>query len=95
MRYSCYLQIIVYPQTGWFYDKLKWPFKVEFVTHLSSQSKPGNVKRFKSKMLEWKREDFHSDSVKPPFTIATFSKDEFLEHFTNNEAEFEIFVILH
>ena len=89
------LQIVIFPQTGKNYDKLKWPFKAEFVTHLSSQSNLGNIKRFKSEMLEWKRKDFNSDSVISPFPIAAFSKDEFLkQHFINRETEFEIFVIL-
>ena len=84
------LQIVVCPEKGKNYDKLKWPFKAEFVTHLSSQSKPGNIKRFKTEVFERKREDFNSDF---PFIVATFSKDEYLEHFINGEAEFEIFVI--
>ena len=83
------LQIGVSPQTGKNYDKLKWPFKAEFVTHLSSQSKPGNVKRFKSKMFEWNKEEFRYNSL-ICFTIATFTRDEFLEHFINGEAEFVI-----
>ena len=87
------LQIVVYPQTGKNYDKLKWPFKAEFVTHLSSQSKPGNIKKFKSKVLEVKREDFRC-TFYIYFTIATFTRDEFLEHFINGEAEFEFFVII-
>ena len=88
------LQIGVIPQTGKNYDKLKWPFKAEFVTHLSSQSNPGNIKKFRSQMFEWKKEDFHTECVMSSFFIATFSKDEFLEHFINGEAEFGIFVIL-
>ena len=104
------LQIRVYPLRGLNYDKLKWPFKAEFVTHLSSQSKPGNIKKFKSEVFVWKRERIHMS----PFTmgeyfmsyskkifndlysfyIATFPKDEFLKHFINGEAEFEIFVII-
>ena len=90
------LQIGVILQTGKNYDKLKWPFKAEFVTHLSSQSNPGNIKRFNSEMLEWQRDDFNFFVIldKSSFTIATFSKDEFLEYFINGEAEFEIFVII-
>ena len=88
------LQIVVAPQTGKNYDKLKWPFKAEFVTHLSSQSNPGNIKRFKSKMFEWKREQFYTGSYMFPFTIATFTRYKFLEHFINGEAEFKIFVII-
>ena len=86
--YSSNLQIRVIIQTG-LNDKLEWPFKAEFITHLSSQSNPGNIKKYKSKMLRWRRECLYS-----PFFIATFSKDEFLEHFINGEAEFEIFVII-
>ena len=85
-------QIVVAPQTGSNYDKLKWPFKAEFVTHLSSQSKPGNIKRFKSEVFEWKKEHFPYTLLF--FNIATFSKDEFLKYFINGEAEFEIFVII-
>ena len=71
-------------------DELKWPFKAKFVTHLSSQSNPDNVKKFRSEVFEWKREDFKFVSDK--CTIATFTRDEFLEHFINNEVQFEIFV---
>ena len=92
-NYFSDLQIVVCPQSGSNYDKLKWPFKAEFVTHLSSQSDPGNIKKFKSELLIWKREYFDSDSYLD-FTIATFSRNEFLKHFINSEAEFEIFVIL-
>ena len=46
-NYFSDLQIVVCPQSGSNYDKLKWPFKAEFVTHLSSQSNPGNIKKFK------------------------------------------------
>ena len=88
------LQIIVYPQTGSNDDNLKWPFKAEFVTHLSSQSNPGNIKKFKSEVLECKRKHFCSISYSFPFIIAAFKLDEFLKHFINSGAEFEIFVIL-
>ena len=93
-NYSYNLQIGVYPQTGPNYDELKWPFKVEFVTHLSSQSNPGNIKRFKSEVLEWKRKDFYSTSYKSPTIIAIFTTDEFLKYFINSKAEFEIFVFV-
>ena len=92
-HYSSILQIGVYPQTGSNYDKLKWPFKAEFITHLSSQSNPGNIMKFRSEMFEMKREHFRYPSF-ICFTIATFTKDEFLEHFINGEAEIEIFVII-
>ena len=92
--YSCNLRIVVSPQMGKNYDKLKWPFKAEFVTHLSSQSKPGNIKKFKSELFEWKMEDFQFGSYASLFIIADFSKGEFLKHFINGGAEFEIFVIL-
>ena len=91
------LEIRVSPQTGSNYDELKWPFKAEFVIHLSSQSNPGNIKKFKSEVLEWKRENFYSDSFalfKFPFIISTLTRDEFMEHFNNGEAQFEIFIII-
>ena len=93
-NFSHSLWIEVRPQTGLNYDKLKWPFKAEFVTHLSSQSNPGNIKKFKSEVFEWKREDFQFGSYTSFFSIANFTRDEFLKHFTNGEAEFEIFVII-
>ena len=95
--YYCFynLQIGVSPQTGSDDDKLKCPFKAEFVTHLSSQSNPRNIKKFKSEVFEWKRKDFNSAFDNSHFIIATFTKDEFLEHFINGEAEFEIYLILH
>ena len=84
-----------FAQTGLNYDKLRWPFKAEFVTHLSSQSKPENIKKFKSEVIEWKREKFNSGAYVCSFPIATFSKCEFLEDFfINGEAEFKIFVII-
>ena len=86
-----HLKIVVYHQRGKNYDELKWPFKAEFVTHLRSQSNPGNIKKYKSGVFEVKR---NSDFNMIHFSIATFSRDEFLEHFINHEAEFEIFVIL-
>ena len=93
-NYSSNLYIQIYPLTGLNYDKLKWPFKAEFVTHLSSQSNSGNIKKFKSEVLEWKRERFNSSSSVCPFIIATFTFDEFLKYLINSGAEFEIFVIL-
>ena len=88
------LLIVVYPQIGPNYDELRWPFKAEFVTHLSSQSNPRNVKKFKSELIVRKRRHFRPDFFVYPFTIATFTIGEFLEHFINREAEFEIFVVL-
>ena len=88
------LQIRVRPQTGKNYDKLKWPFKAEFVTHFSSQSNPGNIEKFKSGVFEVKREDFrphHSNY----FTIVIFPRAELMkQHSIYSEAEIEIFVTL-
>ena len=84
LDYSDNLQIRVSPQTespiylpkGLNYDKLKWPFKAEFVTHLSSQSNPGNIKKFKSEVFE-------SICLTSP---SSFPKGEFLKYFINGEA---------
>ena len=87
------LQIRICPLGGWYYEKLKWPFKAEFITRLSSQRNPTDTKEFKSEVFVVKREDFNSDSF-IHFTIVTISRDEFLEqYFIDGEAEFEIFVI--
>ena len=83
-------KISVSPQRGQ-NDELKWPFKAKFVTHLSSQSNPGNIKKFKSGVFEWKRGHFQLGFYE--YTIATFTRDEFMEHFISSEIEFEIFVI--
>ena len=94
-NYFSNLQIKVYPQKGLNDDTLKWPFKAEFVTYLSSQSNPGNVKKFKSEVFEGMRQRFNSGAFVSSFPIATFPKYKFLEEFfINGDAEFEIFVII-
>ena len=90
----CNLLIGVRPQIGKNYDKLKWPFKAEFVIHLSSQSKPGNIKKFKSEVFEVEKEDIRPSHLNH-FIIVTFPRAEFMkQHSINSGAEIEIFVIL-
>ena len=55
-------EIIIRPLTGWYYGKLKWPFKAEFITYLNSQSKSTYSRNFKSEVIVVEREDFNSDS---------------------------------
>ena len=84
------LQIGVSPQRGLHDDKLRWPFKAEFVTHLISHYDRENIKKFVSEVIEVKRERFRPLNR---FIIATLTRDEFVEYFFRYGAEFEIFVI--
>ena len=91
------LQIVIYPQNGFCYEKLKWPFKAEFTTRLRSKRNPTvATKEFKSKMIVVEREDFNSDSRKC-FDIVSTPSSEYIEiernYFTDGVAEFEIFVV--
>ena len=90
------LQISICPQNGFYYEKLKWPFKAEFTTRLRSNRNPTVTKEFKSEVIVVKRKDFHSDSKKY-FNIVTTSIDEYgeiaINYLTDGVAEFEIFVV--
>ena len=90
------LQIIICPQNGFYYETLKWPFRAEFTTRLRSQRNPTVTKEFKSKVIVVEREDFNSDSKKY-FTIVSILGSEYGEiegnYFTDDVAEFEIFVV--
>ena len=89
-QFGCF-QIIIHPLTGWYYDKLKWPFKAEFITCLNSQHNI-NIKEFKSEVIVVEKEHFNSDSNKS-FVIALISKAEFMRnHYIDGEADFEIYV---
>ena len=88
-----YFEIMIRPLTGWYYEKLKWPFKAEFITHLNSQRNPKYSSNFKSEEIVVEKEDFNSDS-KRRFLIATISKNEFMErHYIDGVADIEIYVI--
>ena len=91
-----YLQIIIHPQNGLYYEKLKWPFKAEFTTRLISKRNPTVNKEFKSKVIVVEREDFNSDSKKT-FNIVYMSGSECREfernYLTDGVSEFEIFVV--
>ena len=90
------LQITICPQNGFYYEILKWPFKAEFTTRLISKRNPTVTKEFKSEVIVIERKDFHSDSKKY-FDIVTIFKSDYREiernYFTNDVAEFEIFVV--
>ena len=90
------LRIIIYPQNGFYYEKLKWPFKAEFRTRLKSKRNPTVTKEFKSEVIVVEREDFNSDSRKC-FDIVSTPSSEYIEiernYFTDGVAEFEIFVV--
>ena len=87
-------QIIIRPLNGWYYEKLKWPFKAEFITRLNSQHNPTYNREFKREVIVVEKEHFNSDSDKR-FIIATISKAEFMRnHYINGAAEFEIYVTL-
>ena len=91
------LQIRIYPQNGFYYEKLKWPFKAEFTTRLRSKRDPTVTKEFKSKVIVVERKDFNSDSKKY-FDIVSISHSEYIEfernYLTDGVAEFEIFIDL-
>ena len=90
------LQIRISPQNGFYYGKLKWPFKAEFTTRLRSKRDPTVTKEFKSKVIVVEREDFNSDSDEY-FDIVYTSYSEYRDivgdFFTDGVAEFEIFVV--
>ena len=90
------LRIRIYPQNGFYYEKLKWPFKAEFTTRLRSKRNPTITKEFKSEVIVVEREDFNSDSKKY-FDIVSTSIIEYMEigknYLTDGLAEFEIFVV--
>ena len=89
------LHIQIKPQNGFYYEKLKCPFKAEFTTRLRSKRNPSVTKEFKSEVIIVEREDFNSD-FKKYFNIVTISyyeyKDVESDYLTDGVAEFEIFV---
>ena len=91
------LHIRIRPQNGFYYEKLKWPFKAEFTTRLRSKRNPSVTKEFKSEVIVVEREDFNSD-FKKYFNIVTISyyeyKDIESDYLTDSVAEFEIFVVI-
>ena len=94
--YTNPFQITIYPQNGFYYEKLKWPFKAEFTTRLRFQRNPTVTREFKSEVIVVEREDFNSDSKKY-FNIVSISSYEYIEiarnYLTNGVHEFEIFVV--
>ena len=64
-----FFRIMISPLTGLYYEQLKWPFKAEFITRLSSQRT--YIKEFKSKVLVVEKEDFNSDSKILFFLVET------------------------
>ena len=86
------LLVRIWPQSGWYYEELKWPFKANFITRLRSQRDPTNTMVSKSEVIVVEREDFNSYSNKC-FNIANIWGELFLkEYFTDGVAQFEIFV---
>ena len=82
--------IQICPLNGWYYEKRKWPFKAEFITHLNSRRDPNYNMEFKSEVILFK-----SDTTDKSSILAKITKDDFMRyHYTNGEAEFEIYVIL-
>ena len=80
--------IRICPITGWYYEKLKWPFKAEFITRWNSQHNSTYDREFKSEVIVVEKEDFNSDSNKR-FIIAKISEDLF----TRRRLEIEMYVI--
>ena len=86
--------IRIRPLTGWYYEKLKWPFKAEFITRLYSHRNP-DTEEFKSEVIVMEKELFNSDS-KRRFTIATSPDDPTIpmrKLYTDGVADVEIYVI--
>ena len=84
-------QIMFRPLNGWYYDKLKWPFKAEFITRLNSHRNPKDTKEFKSKEIVVDKEDFNSDSNKW-FTIAPDFKNPCNMRTLHGVTDIEIYV---
>ena len=94
--YNNPFSIIICPQNGFYYEKLKWPFKAVFTTRLKSKRNPTLTKEFKSEVIVVEREDFNSDSNKC-FEIVSIFIVEYMEieknYLTDGLAEFEIYVV--
>ena len=90
--FSGWILIKIRPLTGWYYEELKWPFKAKFITHLKSHRNPKDLKEFKSDVIIMEKENFNSDSI-IRFTIAHFSKDDFMNHYIDGAADIEILAI--
>ena len=91
--YSNHLQITICPQNGFYYEKLKWPFRAEFTTRLRSQRNPTVTKEFKSAVIVVEREDFNSDSKKCFDIAEIWGSQSMNDYLTDDVAEFEIYVI--
>ena len=87
------LQIRIYPQNGFYYEKLKWPFKAKFTTRLRSNRNPTVTKEFKSEVIVVERKDFNSDSKKYFDIAKIWSYQSINEYLTDDVAEFEIHVV--
>ena len=91
-----HLQIRIIPQNGFYYEKLKWPFKAEFRTRFVSKRNPTVTKEFKSEAIVVEREDFNSDSKKF-FNIVSTLSSEYREivsnYLTDGVGEFESFCL--
>ena len=68
------LRINIRPLSGCYYEKLKWPFKAEFITRLNSQRNPTYNREFKSEVIVVEKEDFNSDSGRSFFIVETMEK---------------------
>ena len=91
-----HLQVRISPQNGFYYEKLKWPFRAEFTTRLRSKRNPTVTKEFKSKVIVVEREDFNSDSdeyFKILIILCSEYKEFASDYLTNGVAEFEIYVM--
>ena len=91
--FSCF-EIGIRPTNGWYYEKLKWPFKAEFITRLNSQRYPKDSDEFKSKAIEVEKKHFNSDS-NSRFIIVEITRDDFKRNnYIGGVADIEIYVIL-
>ena len=93
-RTSCgRLQINIRPLTGCFFEKLKWPFKAEFITRLNSQHNSMYNSEFKSEMIVVEKKQFNSVTNIHLMYLARISKDDFMRnYFIDGVADIEIYV---
>ena len=85
-------RIRIRPLTGCYSEELKWPFEAKFVTHFNSQRNRKYKKEFKSEVIIMEKRNFNSDSI-ISFTIAQFSKDDFMNHYIDGATDIEFFAI--
>ena len=85
-------EIEISPLSGWYYEKLKWPFKAGFETYLMSPRNSRYSKKYKSDVIVVEQKHFNSVSDER-FIIAAFSKAEFMRNYIGGIADIDIYAI--